>query len=379
VEKRSGWQERGAELAAKLAAAVGAESSASSARMVPNRSGVPHSRPPRRVVARALERIERIKAAPVPPFAPRVHPPKVEKRPRFGARPLSKREQIARRAARFERDAELYLKRFWEKVERAKRENPNVGQDFRPKPVPLASYRMCWEINGDWSGGAARIWLRRYAPRFPHAVGAIRRAALVPIDEGAGKTVYDYSDLRARRIIAEGLLKLSMAQPSNRRDQWRYVTIGLTHAAIRECLKNPWNGRKPTRGAIGGWHRVRADDARRNASAALLTGQLGYGNALKLAGFCYSVRLHRERDALEECERGYPSGYAPARYFITARPLNPAGSHNAARRAALLELERSGWFDVPPVAATRTERDAARGKANALDVGPQALAPPAPD
>ena len=221
----------------------------------------------------------------------------------------------------------------------------------RPTVIPVAVWAMAAEIMADGSGKAARIWLQRLSKRYPHAVGAIRVAALVPLDQGGA--LYLWSDERARAIAALGCSLLELGRNTRRKGRYRIVVMGVARAAFAALLRNPYSGEQPSISALAGRHRE---------DASLLTGQLGYLRALEAAGFCYRQQV---RDQREPCEVGFPSGHPPNRYWLVARPVHDVP---AATLVALLELERLGWaVNDGPARVSRGDRAAAiAGEAAAL-------------
>lgn len=196
----------------------------------------------------------------------------------------------------------------------------------RPAVIPVAVWSMASDVLADPSGRAARIWLARYAKRFPHAVGAVRMAALVPLEQGGA--VYLWSDERTRRIVALGLSLLSLATSTRRKGRYRHLVCGVARGAFRALLRNPFSGEQPSMSAIAGVHR---------RGASLQSGQLGYLRALESAGFCYRQQVYAQR---ESCEIGFPSGHPPNRYWLLARPIHDV---RAAELAVLNGLERLAW------------------------------------
>jgi len=209
---------------------------------------------------------------------------------------------------------------------------------------------MAQDCLADPSGRAIRYHSRRLG--HPIAIGAIRRAALVPGADGQCR--YSWRDDRARRIAALGLALVSLAAPTRRKGQFTLLARGFSRQCLAALLADPWSRARPSLTALAGRHR---------RGATLETGQLGYLRALEAAGLFYAQQL-----PAAVCDPGEvgPSGWACSRYWILG--VMPLAYAVMAMREQLLELHADGWRLIDHAPIRR-----ARGR-------PQyAQAPPAPD
>jgi hypothetical protein len=243
----------------------------------------------------------------------------------------------------------------------------------QPAYVSRDTWVMRCDVLSDGTHEAPRTWLERCSRTHPHAAGAIRRAALVPLPDGT--TLYRWSDLRAKRVAVVGMILLMesrrVSNQRNLRDRhgrWAHVTTGLSIEYLRALLADPFTGEKPSRSALVGWHEGQpqavalAFRSHRplpdGGIGALLDGQLGYLPALKVAGFCYSRQPRPELgDQLFPDEIGTESGFATTRYFIVGRPVD-ATLVPERHRAHMAALESLGWTDLgDDERATRKARE----------------------
>jgi hypothetical protein len=183
-----------------------------------------------------------------------------------------------------------------------------------------------------------------------------------------------WTDKRARLIAVSGLILLMssrrvshMPELRTRFGRWCYVTTGLTHAYLQALLADPITDEKPSRSALVGYGRGQSEEvaeafrARRplpdGGIAELSRGNHGYIVALKMGGFCYSKQPRKETgDAFFGDELGTESGFAPARYFIIGRPIDPSVVPDR-HRLDLAVLEAMGFHDLgDDRRATRTQR-----------------------
>lgn len=169
--------------------------------------------------------------------------------------------------------------------------------------IPSAVWRATAQIIADASGRAARIYLARMPSRA--VAGAVLRAAT---ENGQA-----WADLRARRIAALGVAMDLLSKRTRRRGPWSRLVIGITRGAFAALLADPFDKRaqaKPSLNACFGVHRAgAAEDADSN--------QIGYYRALQRTGATYRQQIgQHSRDTLAPCERGFPSGHAPSRYWL---------------------------------------------------------------
>jgi len=169
--------------------------------------------------------------------------------------------------------------------------------------IPSAVWRTTAQIIADASGRAARIYLARMPSRA--VAGAVLRAAT---ENGQA-----WADLRARRICALGVALDLLSKRTRRRGPWSRLVIGITRGAFAALLADPFDQRsqaKPSLNACFGVHRLgAAEDADSN--------QIGYYRALQRTGATYRQQIgQHSRDTLAPCERGFPSGHSPSRYWL---------------------------------------------------------------
>ena len=188
-----------------------------------------------------------------------------------------------------------------------------------PAIIPRHVWAMAREILADSTGKAARVWLARLARRFPAAVGAIRCAALEPLEDGTCRYTLGDNEVLPRRRVALGLALLELGLRSRRRDKWRLLVLGIARGALLALLANPENGERP--------------------GLSTLSGLKGDFKALRRSGFMYryQMKAHERRD---RSELGWPSGRSPNRYYLITR-----ASFHLSRGAMLelLQLEELGY------------------------------------
>jgi hypothetical protein len=223
------------------------------------------------------------------------------------------KKAIAREARRLTAD-ERWRARFLEDCQRR-------GWDSAPeyKCIPRDVWRMSWQIVSDHTGAAGRSWLRWARTRFGGwPLGALRAAAFEPQPDGT--CTIDWSDTRARRIVALGLLLLRSAQRMTRRRalggrsaRWGMCVRGIPRAALAAALAFPWSReRPPSVGTIG------------NRSERWT----GYLAALEDSGFLYRAQLPAA--SVEPWEIG-ESGHVINRYWLAcASPGANANFRNGA-------------------------------------------------
>lgn len=198
---------------------------------------------------------------------------------------------------------------------------------------------MVKEVLADPSGRACRVWLGRQRNKV--AVGALRRAALEPDDEGGARRTW--ADERARRIAALGLALLKLSRPTHRKGIWTSVVRGVTRGLLCALLGSPWErDRRPSIGALAG---TSHDGAR-----------VGYLRALERAGFMYRQQLaaeHVEQWEVWQNRRG--EAWACNRYWVIG--MIPTAPLDDDEKRRLLALHHEGW-EVPTEQLVRAPRPA---------------------
>jgi hypothetical protein len=191
--------------------------------------------------------------------------------------------------------------------ERYKREHPGQSP---PPCIPRAVWLTVACLMVDGSGKYARGVLRRM--RNLVFAGAVRDAALAPLP-GDNGTRYDWTDRRARYVLAVGYAIYSMAY-TTRRVGWSGLCRGLSRHALLTLVKDPFRGtrepwcdecksRHPSYSALSGTHR---------ADATLDTGQIGWLRALEEAGAISRQQFKAPDTIAAMCqpweigEKGYP-------------------------------------------------------------------------
>jgi hypothetical protein len=149
--------------------------------------------------------------------------------------------------------------------------------------IPPHIWKTCQHVIADSSGWAAK----HFSKKCPDKIGItiIHRAAL-SFDKNGEQEKYSYQgdspgSIRARKILAHGLLFEMLARRTGRRGQgWNRIVKGIPQAAIQAVLRDPYSGHRPHINSINGTHRKCSSDE--------TNGSVGYLTALKRVGFCYS-------------------------------------------------------------------------------------------
>ena len=244
-----------------------------------------------------------------------------------------------------------------------------TGKQWRDIPTPV------WVMAKDLVSCTSSAAWRYHASKVRNktALGAIRRAALLPYGDGS-KTRRTWSDVTARRIAALGLAMLALAKHTHRKGPWEHEVRGIGVSALRWLLAYPI-GREPK--SSRGRPTYRAERARRPARSTLvghhrglrsdpMRGQIGYLRALEHAGFCVSQQ-HYPNAAPWEVGR---DGWQLNRY----RVVGDVSTRNARRRPELVELNREGWRSLSeqpiPIRDVEVKAKIAKEKKATLENGP---------
>ena len=270
-------------------------------------------------LSQAQETAPKRRAAPTPT------PPRPTPKPRPSARRAPAQHARASKAARAQQAERRRLRelrrddRILDKVSQKIREAGGTIHRSEITRIPSTVWRMCAQIVADQSGRAARIYLARLSSRA--AAGAILKAAL---ENGQA-----WADMRARRIAALGVALETLSRRTRRPGPWGRVVMGITRPALCALLSNPFDKRaraRPSTSAGFGEHRP-------GAAAAADSNQIGYFRALARNGAAYAQQLHPSQAAA--CERGFPSGHLPNRYWLAAEAHEQAQDEHRERLAAL--------------------------------------------
>ncbi len=186
-----------------------------------------------------------------------------------------KTQQERRRAVINNKSNKRQLKKLDKLLEERDIKNP------QPMLIPAHLWKQTRHIILDWTGWACRFYSRTCWHKV--GVGITNRAALC-YDE-AGEATYSYvgqsrESIRARSILAAGLLWLGLSRPTGRKKQgWSRIVKGIPQDAFLAALSNP-SGKTPHRNTLDGTHRA--------CDKEFTGGSVGYLTALKRAGLLYA-------------------------------------------------------------------------------------------
>lgn len=265
----------------------------------------------------------------------------VERRSARPKAPPSDDTQLAARAARERSDD----RRYREKLERRSKEwapppeSKRVKMDAHGKPwrlIPQAIWNMAKDIVSDTSGAAWRYWSRQF--RNKAALGAIRRAALIPW-EGGNETRRSWADECARRIAALGLALVALAKHTDRKGRFCTIVRGIPLTALRWLLGYPVSrsieGEEARERAAKLPHWNTLIGRHRGRDSKLERGTLGYLRALEVTGLI--ARTDQTYDDPAEWEVGR-EGFKMNRYWVTGDAPT-----TRSRKPELVQLNREGW------------------------------------
>lgn len=209
-----------------------------------------------------------------------------------------------------------------------------------PRNIPAHLWKQTQHILADSTGWAAKY----YSKLCWHGIGVslIHRAALNYDSDNKPSCSYagtSRESLRARSVLALGLLLIGVSKPSGRHGQgWTRLVSGIPQAAILAALRDPFTGERPHRNTLDGTHR----------QSDKLNGDLGWLIALKRVGLTYTRQVKWRSGDDPSARKGWanirpdevasrekPGGWfvSLARYWIvTAEYIDVK---DAARRAEL--------------------------------------------
>lgn len=222
-------------------------------------------------------------------------------------------------------------RRYREKLEgRAKEwsKQPGIRKDTRGKQwrdCPQQVWVQSKDIVSCTSGKAWRYHAARC--RNKTYLGALRRAAFLPYDDGTGACRRSFADEAARRILALGLALYSFATQTSRRGPWGMIVRGIPVALLQNLLAYPDGSRVPHRNTLTGHHR--------GVHSRLEAGELGLLRALEACGAIARTQQWYPNAAPWEVGR---EGYQLNRYWLVSDPPS-----KGEKRAELIELNREGW------------------------------------
>jgi hypothetical protein len=193
-----------------------------------------------------------------------------------------------------------------------------IGYDAKPKFISADLWYDCAVILWDKSAKAIKEFSVQCQNKI--AISRLNRAALGICDEN-GKRAYSYvgdsrGALRARRIFALGWLLMNLSVGTRRKGPFNRLVAGIPQSALRAVLRDPSTGEQVHRTTISGEHR-----------STRQAGEIGYLDALKESGFCYTRQAKWQGDApnikgwedIRDVERAGQNGewqFSMARYWI---------------------------------------------------------------
>lgn len=205
-----------------------------------------------------------------------------------------------------------------------KRVKELVGYDYKPKFISADLWYDCYTIVWDKTGKAIREFSRQCSNKI--AIARINRAALGIIDEN-GERKYSYfgdsrGAVRARSIFAVGWLLLNLAVGTRRKGPYNLLVAGIPQSAIIDMLSGGRKEERIYRTTLSGTHR-----------RTRLAGEIGYLDALKQSGFCYTRQVKWKREDpstkgwedIRPNERAGSNGdwnFSTARYWIITSQFN---------------------------------------------------------
>lgn len=236
------------------------------------------------------------------------------------------------------------LHKLEKSLERVGIENPC------PREIPFHLIKQTKHVIADSSGWAARFYSRICWHKV--GVGLAHRAALSYDNDGIARYSYvgqSREAIRARCVLALGLLLLCLSRPTGRRKQgWSRIIKKIPLDAFIAILADPYTGEKMHRNTVGGnYHRESSDKE--------TSGSVGYLRALHNVGLVYTRQAKWRPGDNPANQKGWediepeemagalhPSGWYTSlqRYWIVAdRFMDPV---DAAKRAELMVAWLSG-------------------------------------
>lgn len=237
------------------------------------------------------------------------------------------------------------LQKLEKSLERHGVENPN------PSEIPFHLIKQTKNVIADSSGWAARFYSRICWHKV--GVGLAHRAALSYDENGDARYSYvgqSRESIRARCVLALGLLLLALSRPTGRKKQgWSRIIKKIPLDAFIAVLADPYTGELKHRNTVGGnYHRGESTDE-------TTSGKVGYLRALHNAGLVYTRQAKWRPGENPADQKGWediepeemagalhPSGWftSTLRYWIVAdRFTDPV---DAAKRAELMIAWLSG-------------------------------------
>lgn len=227
-------------------------------------------------------------------------------------------------------------------------EAPTKTVRGRPwRTIPQVVWVMSKDVVSDTSGRAWRYWARQI--RNKAALGAIRRAALLPAADGV-TTRRSWSDECARRIAALGLALVQLAKHTSRKGPFCLIVRGISINALRWLLGYPVSSsirgaaareaaaKLPFYTTLIGRHRGRDSSRER--------GTLGYLRCLEETGLiALTQQAYTDPAPWELSDVVIRPGHPPRRYNMNRYWVtgDAPSTRSKTRKPELVELNREGW------------------------------------
>lgn len=200
------------------------------------------------------------------------------------------------------------------------------------RQIPQEVWIACKDLMSCTSGAAVKFHFARQ--RNKAAIGAMRRAALLPQQDGS--TLRTWSSEPARRIAALAYAMLALGKHSARKGPWGPLVRGIPLSAFRALLAYSDGTRVPSWTALTGHHR--------GPLSRFEHGELGYLPMLRGAGFLHSQQWYPDAAPWETGRKWFRGSDGRVvkcqinRYWLVTQP-----PRRGPKRADLIELVREGW------------------------------------
>ena len=278
------------------------------------------------------------------------------------------RERAERARAKLERASD---RRYREGLERRSvdwaeppTKRDSKGREWRT--IPQRIWTMCKDIVSDTSGKAWRYWARQV--RNKTALGAIRRAALLPSADGR-TTRRSWADETARRMAALGLALVHLAKHTSRKGPFCLIVRGVSLTALCWLLGYPVSStikgdvaraaaaKVPHYNTLIGRHRGTSSDRER--------GTLGYLRCLEETGLiAQTQQAYTDPAPWEQSDVIVRPGMQPRRFNMNRYWVvgDASTTRNAKRKPELIELNQEGWRSLDERPRRHRERVLYTGK-----------------